>query len=468
MDWVAACEAYSQADAQSPLPSDEVEAWGRAAICAGLGPSALGALERLVADQVVAGDALGAARATLLLVHIRFDHRQEAIARGLLQRAALYLDGQKPSAERGLFAWMSSRLAMFQGDADLALAHAEEACMLGRMLHDPDVECLGLVCRGHARMLLGELDKGVAQHEEAAAMMRLGGVCAWVGGWALCSILHAARHRCDWARAAQFLSTLTEWTSVKGMPAYPGTCQLHRAAVLGVQGDLEQAASEARAAAALLANVAPWAEGEAYCVLGDIQLSVGDFEGAEASFRQAHTLGWDPQPGLARLHLLTGRPELALRGLEQALEEGDWTMRERRGLVLCLLVQAAVTAGDVERGREALRVLAADPQLIGTEALAAFHCLAEAEVAVAEGDTRRATQRLRQSVRHWRGVGCRVGEVEARLRLAECLLHAGDTSGAELELHAIDTHLAGSAAAHRLRLDALRGALGYVRGTPAS
>jgi hypothetical protein len=37
-DWVAACEAFAAAHAQSPLPPDDVEQWGRAAICAGLGP----------------------------------------------------------------------------------------------------------------------------------------------------------------------------------------------------------------------------------------------------------------------------------------------------------------------------------------------------------------------------------------------------------------------------------------------
>src|SRR6187431_1516265 len=34
-DWVVACDAYAAADAQAPLPADDVEQWGRAAICAG-------------------------------------------------------------------------------------------------------------------------------------------------------------------------------------------------------------------------------------------------------------------------------------------------------------------------------------------------------------------------------------------------------------------------------------------------
>src|SRR5262249_22012480 len=154
--------------------------------------------------------------------------------------------------------------------------------------------------------------------------------------------------------------------------------------------------------ATLLAHAAPWAEGDAYCVLGDIQLSHGEFQAAEASFRQAHALGWDPQPGLARLHLLTGKPALALRGLEQALDGADWTMRERRAQLLCMLVHAALLVGNVERAQAALKELKADPAMLATEALKAMHCAAEAEMSVHAGECKQAAQHLRRAVRHWR------------------------------------------------------------------
>jgi DNA-binding winged helix-turn-helix (wHTH) protein len=466
-DWSAACDAYAAAHARGALGPDDVELWGRAAICAGRGPDAVEALERLVTRRDEANDALGAARATLLLVQIRIDHKQHAVARGLLQRAARHLDGRDGVVERGHFAWMASRMALARGDADAALALAEEACGVGRALHDVDVECLGLVYRGHALMAQGAMAAGLAQHEEAAAVIRLGAVRSWVAGWALCSILYAARHRCDWLRAAQFADAFCEWSRACGMPAFPGTCQLHRAAVLGVRGELERAASEVRSAAALLARAAPWAEGDAYCVLGDIQLSDGDLEGAEASYRQAHALGWDPQPGLARLHLLSGRAGLAVRGLERALEEEDWTLQERRAQLLCLLAQAAVAAGDLDRGRAALRALEAEPQLLATEALQAMQCGAEAELALHEGRLSHAAQRLRRAVRYWREVGSPVGEAEARLRLAECLLREGDGAAAELELHALESHLAPVTAAHGGRLQSLREALKAGHGPSA-
>lgn len=458
-DWTAACEAFAVADAQAPLASADIETWGRVAICGGQGPGAVGALERLVAACNQSGDALGAVRATLLLVQIRTDQRQGAIARGLMQRASRWLDGHADTVERGHFAWMSARMALTSGDAEGALAHADEACRIGRALQDADVECLGLAYRGHGLMSRGDVSEGLAQHDEAAAMIRLGGVCPWAAGWSLCVILYAARYRSDWLRAAQFAQAYEEWSRANRMPAFPGTCQLHRAAVLNVQGELDRAAAEARSAAALLAQASPWAEGDAYCVLGDVQLSIGDLEDAEASYRQAHALGWNPQPGLARLHLLTGRAADAQRGLEQALETPDFTLRERRDQVLCLLVHAAVAAGDVPRAREAMHLLDNDARRLDNESLTAMHSAAQAELALAEGRPRLAASKLRQAIRDWREVGSPVGEVEARLRLAECLLDDGDRPGAELELHAVQTTLASTAAAHRKRVEALRSRL---------
>jgi ATP/maltotriose-dependent transcriptional regulator MalT len=355
-------------------------------------------------------------------------------------------------------------MALANGDPALAMEMADEACSLGRTLRDPDVECLGLVYRGHALMGRGEVAAGLVQHEEAAAVIGLGGVRSWVAGWALCSILYAARYRCDWLRAAQFAEAFVEWSRSCSMPAFPGTCQLHRAAVLGVRGELERATSEVRAAASLLAQAAPWAEGDAYCVLGDIQLSDGDIDGAETSFRQAHALGWDPQPGLARLHLLTGKPELAQRGLERALGEADWTLRERRGQLLCVLAHACVATGDVERAREALQTLRSDHQMLATEALKAMHNAAEAELALHDGDCKLAAHKLRQAVRHWREAGSPVGEAETRVRLAECLLQDHDATGTELELHTVESNLASVAVAHRVRVGALRHALTALNG----
>lgn len=462
-DWAAASDAFALADGLSPLPPAEVEQWGRAAICAGLGPRVTAALERMVAECDASGDVLAAARATLLLAQIRIDHRQAPLARGLLQRASRFLDGRSAAVERGHYAWMSCRMALGEGDLARALALADEACHLGRTLRDAEVECLGLVYRGNVLLAQGDVTGGVAQHEEAAAVSRTGGIDGWVAGWTLCSLLYAARHRCDWVRATQFADAFVEWSRDSRMPAFPGTCQLHRAAVLAMHGEIDRATSEARAAAELLAHAAPWAEGDAHCVLGDIQMSCGDFEAAEASYRHAHALGWDPQPGLGRLYLHTGRAAEAVRDIERALDEGDWTQRQGRGQLLCLLVHAALATGDAERARAALCTLDADPQMLATEALKAMHGAAEAELALHEGDRKLAAQKLRQALRRWREAGCRLGEMETRARLAACLIEDGDATGAGMEVQAMRAQAGPAASAFRARIEALHERLGHAR-----
>jgi tetratricopeptide (TPR) repeat protein len=284
-------------------------------------------------------------------------------------------------------------------------------------------------------MAQGDLAQALANHEEAAALIRMGRVQSWAAGWALCSILYAARHRCDWVMAGQVADVFSEWSHAARMPAFPGTCQLHRAAVMGVRGDTARAVEEVRSATQVLAQVAPWAEGDAHCVLGDVLVLSGRFDEAESAYRRAHALGWEPQPGLARLHLLTGRATLAQRGLERALETSDWTLRERRGHLLCMLVHAAVAAGDPDRARHVLRMLDEEPALLPTAALKALHAAAVAEMALHDADTALAGPHLRDAVQHWREVGSPLLEAEARLRLAECLLQAGDAAGA---LHAIE------------------------------
>lgn len=459
-DWDAACDAYAQAQAQQPLPTDELLAWGRVAISAGQGTSVLEPLERAAARQAEAGDAVGAARAVLLLVQIRTDRMEPALAGGLLRRAARWLEGLPSCAEQGHHAWMSSRLALALGDLGASLRHADAALALGRALGNADIECLALAYRGQALMALGDYAAACEQHEEAAAAIRLGGVSLWVVGWVYCSVITASRNRCDWLRAVQWTQAFAEWCRASRMTAFPGTCRLYCAEVRGVRGDLVAAADEVHRTAALLAQAAPWAEGDAYRVLGEIRLTCGDLAGAEAAFRRAHALGWEPQPGLARLQMAQGQPQQALRGLERALADSNWALCERRAQLLCTLVHAALAAGEAERAREALRQLESDPPLLAPQALQGLAAQARAELDWHEQRPAGAIQQLRQAVRHWHAVGAPAGEAEARVRLAECLHADGDLAAAELELYALESSpvLAAVAGLHG-RMAALRSTL---------
>jgi len=284
-----------------------------------------------------------------------------------------------------------------------------------------------------------------------------GSVSAWAGGIVYCGIVAATRNRCDWHRAGQWTERFGRWCASAGMPAFPGTCRLHRAEVLSVRGDLHEAAREVEQLGALLARIAPWAEGDAYRVLGDILLVQGDLAAAEAAFRQAHRLGWEPQPGLARLQFARGRPDAAMRGLERALKQSNWVMRERRAQLLATLVRVALAAGEPQRARDALRELEEDPPSWSTPALAAMVDHARGELALAEGGRSEACALLRQALQQWLDIGAPVAAADVRVRLAEVLHADGDAEGAELELAAAEQVLDRfGAGALRTRCEALR------------
>ena len=329
-------------------------------------------------------------------------------------------------------------MAAVDGDLPEALRRAARTVALGRQLADSDLEALGLLYEGLWRLAQGDVQAGTALQDEAAAAALAGAVSPWVGGTVYCGIIWGCRNRFDWQRAAQWTEQYTRWCDWSRLAGYPGLCRLHRAEVLSVLGDLEQAERELEEACRQLAANAPWAEGDAYRVLGDLRLGAGDLAAAEAAFRRAYELGWDPQPGLALLHLAQGRADAAVRSLERSLGDQRWVNGQRRGLLLAHLAIAAAQAGDAERAGRVLLDLEAQPELYATPGLAATRSRARAEVALAGERRDEAITGFREGVRQWQEIGAPLNSAALRLRLAELLAADGDLDGAELEVGAAE------------------------------
>jgi DNA-binding winged helix-turn-helix (wHTH) protein len=437
-EWDAAVSGFREADREGLVASD-LERWAHAEQCAGREPSAVGPLERAVAAHSAMGDRRGAARAALLLAQIRAEQREDVIARAWHRRAESLLAGEGECRERGLLEWLASRFAAAEGDLEGAVRHAERTLDLGRRLPDPDLEALGLLLRGLALLAMGDVREGTALQDEAGAAALSGDVTPWVGGTVYCGIIWGCRNVADWQRAAQWTEQFSRWVEQSGLSGFPGLCRLHRAEVLCVSGELETAEQEAREALALLARSAPWAEGDAFRVLGEIRLSRGDLQSAEEAFRRAYELGWDPQPGYALLHMARGRHDSAVRALERGLEDRRWVNGQRRGLLLAHLGIAAATAGDCGKARDALGELDRQPELSAAPAIAALVARARAEIALCEERSAEAVASLREGLRLWQDVGAPVNVAVLRLRLAEALIRAGDEDTADLELRCAES-----------------------------
>lgn len=435
--WQRAVESFAASDPSS-FSLEDWEAWGNAALCAGMPEASVAPFEHAVAAFEEAGERESAARGALILTNVKLEARELAIAKGWHQRALSYLKGEPEGKQHGMAAWLAGRLALFEGALDQCAELARKAMEIAERVGDPDLHVLGLVYQGHILIAHGDVRRGLSLHDEAGAAALAGRVSLWVAGIVFCSVIWVYLHLGDHHRAGQWTDQFERWCERHGSFCYPALCRLHRSEILAMRGQLDHAEVEVQRAREQLMVVGRYAEGDACRVLGEIRLSRGDLDGAEAAFREAHRLGWNPQPGLGLLLAERGDPDGAVRQLERALSQPTWTDGQRRGVTLAVLARIAAVSGRLDRAAAALQELEATPERTESRASAAELAHARGELAWAQKDPTRAEQHLRESVAHWLELGAPVHAARLRLRLCDLLLDAGDPTSAELELGAAE------------------------------
>jgi tetratricopeptide (TPR) repeat protein len=448
-DWRSATREFAAADRETPLAPADLERFAQAAQCAGQLGSAVDPLERAVRAYLASDDRRDAARAAASLAQIHFERRELAVAKGWLSRATGYLSEEPESREHGLLNWISSRVALTEGNLERAASLGQEAYRIGKSRKDPDVEALGLLSWGLSLPGTGDVRRGIDLQDEAAAAVLGGGVTPWSGMLVYCGVIWGCLSRGDWRRAAEWTDQFERWCGNHHLEGLTGLCRLHRAEILTLRGELREAEGEITEASVQLAESAPWAEGDALRVLGEIHLAKGNLDQAEAAFRYAHEHGWEPQPGWAILLLARGRVDAAVRSLERAVNDTKWTNQHRRGALLAYLAVAAALGGDTGRAGKALQELDDHKELWSTPAFEATVLRARGEVALANGSVEEAVGHLRRSLQIWKGIGATLNAAEIRMRLAEILLET-DPEAAELALVAAEAAYRKVAAPMRL------------------
>lgn len=432
--WKEAADAFSIADVENALLPADLEDWALALECCGRPPDAIAPLTRAVAGFSMGGQRLRAAHAALTLTRIHVEKGDLAVAGGWHKRAASLIGTTHDSREYGLWCYAGARLAAAGGDTHSGLALADQACAIGRKLEDPVVESLGLVYRGFFRLCLGETKEGLEDQDFAAALGLSSDIDPIVGGILYCNILWACRTFGDWARADQWTTGYERWCHDCGLGDMTGSCRLHRAEVMSVHGTLKEAETIMRTALEQLTLDAPWAKGDALRVLGDIHLAAGDFAAAEAAYRSAHEVGWDPQPGYALLQLEQGNAEAAFRSLERSLLGTAWPTQQRRGLLLATLAKAAARTDRLARAKEIVTELEADPRRWPIASIRALTAEARAEILLKEAAPQGAVRELQTACALWNEIGSVFNAADTRLSLAALLIQFDDFAGAELEL----------------------------------
>lgn len=431
--WTEAVSAFETVDRIEGLGADDLQRWALAAQHAGRSRDAIAPLERAVAAYRKSGDRARAAWVAIHLAQLRMEWREPIPANGWYQTAIRLLKNEPPCREKGYLSLIGCRVALYQNNIDKALEMAEEAREAGERFSDPDLESLGLVYIGTTRLLLGRVREGVAAIDEAGASVTSCGLSSWAGGLVYCGVIYSCLTQADWQRAGHWADEFTRWGEGKGVTAYPGLCQMHRAQLVFMRGELQQAEQDIRGVCEMLGRDAPWAEGEAWRVLGEILAAKGEYDEAYRAYGRATELGWDAQYGLAMLRYAQGDAQGAATLLGRIINENAWSYRSQRGWALAHYCMVAAAAGQVELARATLADLERDPGLASTAALQALASQARGELAAAEGRRSEGLGQLRSALRAWIEMDASLMAAETRCRIATLLAEEGDEESASLE-----------------------------------
>lgn len=433
-DWARALELLRRAEPDGTLPPSDLELLADAERFAGSPAGIVRALEAAHAAYSAAGDARGAARAALGLVHAHGDAREAGPAGAWLERAAEVLEGLPECPEQGICAWMRGRRSGDSGRLDEHERHARAALAIAHRLRARSVESLARLDLGALAVARGDTSAGLAEMDRATALVLSEDVGPLETGIVLCGAVWAYRSCGRWEVAEQWARTVDRWSERERTTYFPGLCRVHRAEVLRARGRLAEAERECRDAVRLLEEAIPrWAT-IAYAELGEVRRRLGDHAGAMEAFRGALELGWEPQPGLSLLMLAQGDARAAHRALERlfASEPPTWLLEDRTGL-LGARVRVALATGAPGVARAALAELEKRAQRDADRWDIAAAAQARGEVALADGDARVAAEAFLQAKRLFGEVATPYETATAGAHLARALAQDGDARGADLE-----------------------------------
>jgi DNA-binding winged helix-turn-helix (wHTH) protein len=433
--WKDAARLFGNADPADQLTGEDLDGWALALQCLGKPSVAIPVLMRAVAAHSQAGNGDLAAAGAVALSTIHLEHGDLAVSKGWLARAQDLISAIPDSMTEGYLLWMQSRVAATEGDPQQAFDLADAAYNFGLRRGDIRTEALGLMYRGFFRLSLGDTHGGLADQDHAAALALSHAIDPITGGVLYCNILWACRTFGDWSRASQWTLGYQQFCTASRME-FSGSCQLHRAEVLGIRGSLRDALAHINDALSRLSDDAPWAVGDAHRVLGDIQSAIGDSEAALAAYEKSYALGWNPEPGHAMLLLERGEPEAAYASLERSLIGQSWWTLQRQGMLLAHLALAAAHAGRHERAQSLINDLVDHERRWPMPSIRALTNEASASIARARGDSHDALRRLHLARQLWTSIDSRLNAARLRLQVAALQLDMGEASVASSEIRA--------------------------------
>jgi class 3 adenylate cyclase len=431
-DWEEGRRLLSLADAEGRLDAEGLRQLGKAKYWCADPAGCLDTFERAYGAFVAAGDRRAAAKTALMLRHaVKNMMRDSAAARGWLQRAERLLEGEGECVELG-FLWRSQGSTAFaEGKPEEGDRLLRKAIDLGSRLGSANLVAMSLTWLGANLAAIGRAHEGFPFLDEACAAAVGGELGPWATGIVYCNTIGAYREAGEFAMGSEWTQTAGRWCERESITGWPGVCRVHRAEFMRLRGAWADAEGEARRAGAEMEGWLPGVAAEAHYEVGEIRLRMGDLEGADKAFRQAHGLGRDPQPGAALLLARQGETAAALHSLETSIaSHGLGLLDDMRSLVAEAGIAAELGLLDrAERAAQQVEALAAGQSGPGLQVLG---LQARGTVQLARGDPE-AQKTLRQTLRLWQNIDAPYEGALVRVLLARALRQSGDEAGARRE-----------------------------------
>ena len=435
--WLDAYTALSKADEIAPLSAPDLELLASAASLVGRMDEYLSILERAHLAYIDAGENLSAAGSAGWLGMTLAVRGDIGPAGGWFARAQRLVEREgRDCVERGYLLIPVAFQRQFARDYEGAYEAASTAVEYAGRFRDPDLAALALHVQGFSRIKQGSIDEGLELLDEAMVGVTADSVSPIVAGIVYCGVIATCEEAFELRRAQEWTSALTRWC--EGQPqmvAFTGRCLAHRAGIMQLKGDWQDALEEARLARERCEEAMNReATGQAIYQQGELHRLRGDFGAAEAAYREASGYGREPQPGLSLLRLAQGDEEAAAGMIRRAVGESVDPLE--RAVLLPAHAEIMLAVGDLGEARHAADELTETAAAGKRAMLEAIGARVLGAVELAEGDAQAALAALRRSARLWQELDAPYEVARVRVLIGLACKALGDEDVAAMELDA--------------------------------
>ncbi len=434
--WTDAFDLLSEAARSQELDGDGLALLGDAAWWAGRFRDSISARERASASYAAQGENQKAATEAIKVGGDHFRSLAHSVSAGWYTRADRLLAGQPEGVAHGLLARDRAFHALKKGDLDEAMEQATAALNIGTRVGDRNVQAMALQLQGQVLVAKGQVEEGLALHDEATVAAVSGELDPFSTGVVYCNVIWDASKMADYRRAGEWTEAATRWCERQSINGFPGICRVHRAEIMRLRGAWAQAEDEAQRACTELTDFGlHYIAAEAFYELGEIRLRMGELALAGEAFRQANELGREPMPGIAQLRLAEGKTGAALSAINRAVADAPEDPLFRAKL-LPVQARIALAAGETDIARKAVEEMEGVAVTYRTPALEAMAAASRGALQTAEGELGEARRSLRRAIELWREIDLPYETAEARVLLALAYRADGEEDAATMELDA--------------------------------